>query len=446
MSVSRGPNGSTVTSDELLARFQTLHPKLIDLSLERIRRLLADLGDPHLHLPPVIHVAGTKGKGSTIAYLKAMLEAAGKSVHAYTSPNLVRFHERIVVRGKEISEDSLVDLLMECERVNRGQPITFFEITNAAAFLAFARMRADFCLLEVGLGGRFDSTNVIEHPAATIITALGIDHTEFLGPTLADIAYAKAGILKRGAPAIIARQPEEAEAVVLAEAAKLSVELWVAGQEFDAHEEQGRLVYQDGDGLLDLPLPRLLGRHQIGNAAVAIATLRRLKIRNVGEDAIAEGLRSVVWPARLQRLTRGPLVELGPEGSDIWLDGAHNVMSGEALAGAISDIEEKSPRPLYLIIGMLKTKDAEGLLAAFQGLARHVFTVPVALSPASLSAGELYDIATGLGFDARPARDPEEAMAYAAETAEMELEAGESPRILICGSLYLAGEVLAHNG
>jgi dihydrofolate synthase/folylpolyglutamate synthase len=446
-------------SSKLLARLQLLHPKVLsappagpqgdrpNLSLDRIRALLADLGNPHLKIPPVIHVAGTKGKGSTVAFLRSMLEAGGKRVHSYTSPHLVRFHERIVVAGKEISEDALVSVLEECERVNDGRPITFFEIANAAAFLAFSRTPADFTLLEVGLGGRLDSTNVIEHPLATVITQVGLDHIEFLGSTIEEIAFEKAGILKRGVPAIVARQVPEAETVIEREAIKRGdVELIMAGSDFDAHEEHGRMVFQDSDGLLDLPLPRLLGRHQIGNAALAIATLRKLDIPGVGEAAIAEGLRSVDWPARLQRLSGGPLAELAPEGADVWLDGAHNLMSGEALAQTMTEIEERSPRPLYLIVGMLKTKDAEGLLAAFKGLARHVFTVPVAGSAASLSAGALYDIASSLGFDARPAHDVAEALEFAAELAEHDLVPGEAPRILICGSLYLAGEVLALSG
>ena len=456
MSLTRGPSAPSITSDELLARLAELHPKTMPgtagpqgdrpvLSLDRITRLLADLGNPHLRIPPVIHVAGTKGKGSTVAFLRSMLEAAGRSVHAYTSPHLVRFHERIVIRGREVSEPELVSLLAEVERVNNGQPITFFEFTNAAAFLAFARTRADYTLLEVGLGGRYDSTNVIDHPAAALITPVGIDHVEYLGDTIEKIAYEKAGILKRGSPGIIAHQDPGGLAVIEREAARLGVELVLAGTDFDAHEEHGRMVYQDADGLLDLPLPRLLGQYQISNAALAIAALRQIKVRGLDEQAIAAGLRNVSWPGRMQRLTKGPLVDLAPEGADVWLDGAHNLMSGEALAQTMSEIEERSARPLYLIIGMLKTKDAHGLLEAFKGLARHVFTVPVAGSQASLSAGALYDVATTIGFDARPARDVEEAMTFASEMAELELGADEAPRILICGSLYLAGEVLRDN-
>lgn len=456
MSTLRGQSGPSVTSDELLARLQELHPKIMPgipgpqgdrpvLSLDRITRLLADLGNPHQRIPPVIHVAGTKGKGSTVAFLRSIIEAAGRTAHVYTSPHLVRFHERIVIRGREISEPELVSLLAEVERINNGQPITFFEFTNAAAFLAFARTRADYTLLEVGLGGRYDSTNVVEHPAATLITPVGIDHVEYLGDTIGKIAFEKAGILKHGSPGIIAHQEAEALAVIEQEAARTGAELVLAGTDFDAHEEHGRMVYQDNDGLLDLPLPRLLGRYQIGNAALAIAALRKVKVRGLDEQAIATGLRNVSWPARMQRLTKGPLVDLAPEGADVWLDGAHNLMSGQALAQTMSEIEEKSARPLYLIIGMLKTKDAQGLLEAFKGLARHVFTVPVAGSQASLSAGALYEVATSVGFDARPARDVDEAMTFASEAAELELDPGEAPRILICGSLYLAGEVLRDN-
>jgi dihydrofolate synthase/folylpolyglutamate synthase len=428
----------------LLERLSALHPKSIDLSLGRTLRLLSALGDPHLKLPPVIHVAGTNGKGSTIAFMNAMLEAAGKSVHVYTSPHLVRFHERIAVRGAPIAEHALAILLAECELMNRGEPITFFEITTAAAFLAFSRTRADYTLLEVGLGGRFDATNVVAPPHAAVLAPIGIDHQEFLGRTLAEIAGEKAGIIKPGTLCLTARQPREAETVIEREAARRGCRLIRAGEDFDFHEEHGRLIYQDTDGLLDLPPPRLQGRHQHANAALAIAALRAIAAP-VAEAAIAQGLRTARWPARLQRLTKGPLVDLAPEGADIWLDGAHNVMGAEALAQAISEIEERSQRPLTMIFGILRNKDAEGFLGCFRGLVRHLIPVPVRNSAAGLEPGVLYDIAAGLGFDARPAQSLTEAMAIAAETADIELRAGEAPRILICGSLYLAGEVLREN-
>jgi dihydrofolate synthase/folylpolyglutamate synthase len=439
------PIGPAASSETLLARLSALHPKVIDLSLGRTLRLLSALGDPHHNLPPVIHVAGTNGKGSTIAFMKAMLEASAKSVHVYTSPHLVHFHERIVLRGKPIAENELALLLAECEVINRGEPITFFEITTAAAFLAFARTPADLTLLEVGLGGRFDATNVVPKPLATLIAPVGIDHQEFLGASVAQIAGEKSGIIKPGVPVISARQPSAAEAVIEREALRQGSKLVRAGEDFDAHEEHGRLIYQDADGLLDLPLPRLKGHHQFGNAALALAGLRCAGIA-LTEAAIAKGLQNAHWPARLQRLTRGALVDLAPEGADIWLDGAHNVMGAEALAQAISEIEERSPRPLTMIVGLLKTKDAEGFLAAFHGLARHLITVPVRASAVGMTPGALYDIAARLGFDARAAQDVSEAISYAAEAAEIELRATEAPRILICGSLYLAGEVLRENG
>ena len=444
MSVA-GPGSPLKSSRALLDRLQELHPRIIDLSLERIFRLLSALGDPHLNLPPVIHVAGTNGKGSTIAFLKAMLEAAGKRVHVYTSPHLVRFHERICVAGKPISDSRLAAVLADCERANSGAPITFFEITTAAAFHAFTQSGADYTLLEVGLGGRLDATNVVPQPIASIISPIGIDHQEYLGSTLAEIAGEKAGIIKPGARCISARQPAEAERVIERAAAHAGVELIVAGQDFDAHEEHGRLIYQDMDGLLDLPLPQLKGRHQYANAALAIATLRAAKIP-VRDQSITRGLETAYWPARLERLTKGPLIDLAPPGADIWLDGAHNVMGAEALAQAISDIEERNPRPLTLILGMLTTKDAFGFLGAFQGLVRHLITVPVHHSAAGFEPGALYDLAAKAGFDARPARSIEEAVRFATEYAEWELRAREAPRILICGSLYLAGEVLKDNG
>lgn len=449
-------NTPSHASDELLFRLMALHPKVFDgppgpqgdranLALYRIERLLAALGNPHQALPPTIHVAGTKGKGSTVAFLKSILEAGGLSVHAYTSPHLVKFHERIQIRGRPISEMMLVEVLNETEKANGGEPITFFEITNSAAFLAFTRTPADFCLLEVGLGGRLDSTNIVPTTACSIITPLGLDHMEFLGETIEEIAFAKSGILRAGTPAVIARQPDKAMAVIRAEAAKVGAPLCIMGEDFDAHEEHGRMVFQDENGLLDLPLPRLPGQHQIVNTALAIAALRLLQPDNLSDAAFAQGLRRVSWPARLQRLSRGPLIDLAPEGADVWLDGAHNAMAAEAIAHAMSEMEEKNPRPLTLILGMLKSKDAAGFLAMFKGLARRVITVPMGSVESGATAGALYDIAVAQGMEARPATDLEEAMAFATEMAEDDEPVYSPPRVLICGSLYLAGEVLKDN-
>ena len=435
----------TTRSDAVLKRLLSLHPKKIDLALDRILRLLAALGNPQLKLAPVIHVAGTNGKGSACAFARAMLEAQGLKVHVHTSPHLVRFHERIRLAGKLISEEALVSLLEEVEEVNQGREITFFEITAAAMFLAFSRHPADAVVLEVGLGGTYDATNVVPNPAMTVIQPVGMDHREFLGDDLAGIAAEKAGIIKRGSPLVVGPQNPIARHVILRQADRLGVALFEFGQDFVSRQEHGRMVYEDGTGLLDLPPPRLVGRHQIENAGVAIAALRHAG-RDWGQDiAVERGLSTVDWPARLQRLHKGPLVEAAPKGAEVWLDGGHNPHGAEAVSRAMADMEEHGERPLYLICGMLSNKDALGYLRAFNGLARHVVTVAIPGEANSLGAGALYDAARRAGLDAAPAEDLEDAMLQI--TAWTRLDAQETPpRILICGSLYLAGKVLAENG
>ena len=436
---------SVPRSTAILSRMLQLHPKKIDLVLDRMLRLLADLGNPQLRLPPVIHVAGTNGKGSACAFSRAMLEAQGLKVHVHTSPHLVRFHERIRLAGQLISEDELCDLLEEVERVNDGEPITFFEITGAAMFLAFSRHPADAVVLEVGLGGRYDATNVIPKPAMTIIQPVGLDHQEFLGSDIGVIAAEKAGVIKPRVPVVIGPQDEIAREVLLRQADRLSAPVLMFGQDFQSRQEHGRMVYEDEMGLLDLPLPKLIGRHQVENAGVAIAALRHAN-KGWGEDAaIEKGLRTVDWPARLQRLSHGPLIVDAPDDAEIWLDGGHNPHCAAAVSRAIADLEEKIDRPLYLICGMLKTKDAVGFLSAFRGLARHVVTVAIPGEAASMGAGALYDAARAAGLDAAPAEDLEDAMLQLSAWARA--HARETPpRILICGSLYLAGQVLAENG
>ena len=440
---------ASTTSDVILERLTKLHPKLIDLSLDRTWRLLAALGNPERALPPVFHIAGTNGKGSVSAYLRAALEAGGHAVHSYTSPHLVRFHERIRLAGKSgsapISEERLAALLDECERANAGEPITFFEITTAAALLAYSREPADALILEVGMGGRLDTTNVVARPAVTIITPVDLDHQAFLGDTIDLIAAEKAGILKQGVPAVIGPQMDEARVAIEMAAERVGAPLFIHGQDFSAHEEGGSLVYQDEDGLLDLPLPRLPGRHQIDNAGVAICALRKSGILPLERDAIAHAMTHVEWPARLQRLTRGPLFERIPQGAELWLDGGHNPAAGravaEAMAGLAQHDSEDDPRPLILVSGMLDTKDAGGFFAPFRGLASHVETVAIPNAPASVSADALAVAAAGAGLDAHAAPSLAEALERAT------LAAGRAtPRILICGSLYLAGHVLAENG
>ncbi|MHB2167272.1 bifunctional folylpolyglutamate synthase/dihydrofolate synthase [Alsobacter sp. R-9] len=433
-------------SDAILARFLALHPKLIDLSLGRLERLLHALGDPHRAVPPVIHVAGTNGKGSTIAFMRAILEAAGLSVHVYTSPHLVRFHERIRLGapggGRLVGEAALVDAFRRCEAANEGAPITVFEITTAAAFLLYAENPAHVLLLEVGLGGRFDATNVIEKPMAAVVTPIGMDHSEYLGDTVGKIAGEKAGIFKRGAPSVIALQDyPEAQAVLEREAARTGGAVYVGGQDFHVHEENGRLVFQDEDGLMDLPLPRLPGRHQIVNAGTAIAALRAAGFGRLSPRAYEDGLAHAEWPARLQRLSRGRLPGLLPADAELWLDGGHNPDGGKVLAAAMADFEERNPRPLVMVVGMLGTKDSAGFLNPFGGLAQHVFTVPMPSQTAARSAPEVAAFAASAGLSATPCDSIEGALAGIAAR-----DWPVAPRVLICGSLYLAGEVLAANG
>lgn len=438
-------SGSIARSGAVLERLLALHPKRIDLVLTRIERLLAALGHPEKKLPPIIHVAGTNGKGSTCAYLRAMLEGTGHSLHVYTSPHLVEFRERIRLAGNLIGEDALSDVLEECEAANKGAPITFFEITTAAAFLAFSRVPADALVLEVGLGGRLDATNVIEKPAAVCITPIALDHQEFLGPTIADIASEKAGIIKPGVACIVGPQTDAVRDVIAARADSISAPLFVYGEDYSAFEEHGRMVYQDGDGLLDLPLPKLPGRHQIANAALAIAALRRIGGRWAKETGIEWGLKNVEWPARMQRLLKGPLIDAAPKGTEVWLDGGHNPHGGAAIAQAMADLEERASKPLYLIAGMLRTKDAAGYFAPFRGIARHVTTIAIAGEDASLGAGALYDAAREAGLSASPADDLMDAMMQVSAWSRAR-EEDPPPRVLICGSLYLAGQVLAENG
>lgn len=432
--------------DGLLYRLKRLHPMMIDLSLGRLQRLLAELGSPEKRLPPVIHVAGTNGKGSTTAYLKAMLEAAGKRVHVYTSPHLVRFAERISVPGPAgvsgpIDEGRLAELLLRVEQINAGAPITFFEVTTAAAFLAFAEILADAVVLEVGLGGEFDATNVVDHPAMTIITPVAMDHAEKLGDTLAKIAVAKAGILKRGAPAVVSLQEAAALDVIERRADEVRagpVRMW--GHDYEAFEQRGRLVYQCEDEVLDMPMPALIGRHQVINAGTAIAAVRGLRAPGLklDEKAIEQGLQRVEWPARMQRLRNGRLVKPLPAEWEVWLDGGHNPHCAQAIAQTLADLEERAPKPVAIIVGMMGQKDAAGFLAPFRGLAKRIVTVPIPGAherphePAALA-----EIARGLGFQVEAAQGVPEALARLGS-------GGAGPmRILICGSLYLAGQVLA---
>ena len=422
---------------DIYARLLALHPKAIDLSLARLHALLAKLGHPERRLPRVIHVAGTNGKGSTTAFCRAMLEAAGHRVHVYTSPHLVRFAERVRLAGRLVEERVLLDTLEEVERVNAGAPITFFEVTTAAGLLLFARTPADFLVLEVGLGGRLDATNVVDQPEVAIVTPVSMDHEKFLGDRLEMIAGEKAGIVKRGRPVVVSRQTDLARAVIEAEALALGAPMHLSGRDWTSIERNGRLVFADAAGTLDLPPPALLGRHQFENAGAAIAAMRLLGPTTVPEGAIAAGLGAVEWPARLQRLDPGPLVARAPADAEVWLDGGHNPGAGEVIAEAIAGFEARDPRPLTLVCGMLATKDATGFFRPFARLAPTVSTVTIPREPAAVPAEDLARVAREAGLDARAAPSLEAALASVA---------GQRARVLICGSLYLAGHVLAANG
>ncbi len=432
-------------TDVILQRLLKLHPKLIDLSLGRMERLLAALGDPQDRLPPVIHVAGTNGKGSTIAFMRAMAEAAGLSVHVYTSPHLVRFHERIVLGsaggGRPISEPHLAELLEECEAANAGRPITFFEITTAAALLAFSRRPADLCLLEVGLGGRLDATNVIGKPAVTAITPVALDHAEFLGDTLRQVAAEKAGILKPGVPAVLGPQEDGAFDVIFARAEAISAPVLAAGRDWQAFEQHGRLVWQDETALLDLPLPSLPGRFQVDNAGTAIAALRAFGDPRIDEAAMAAGLRRARWPGRLQFIPSGRLHRIAGIDDELWIDGGHNPHAGRALATALAELDETDDKPLVMIVGMLDTKAAEEWLGCFAGLAAQIIAVTIPDQERALPAEDLAAMACRAGLAARTARSLEEAVRMASH-----FRPDEPLRIVIAGSLYLAGHALALNG
>lgn len=419
-------------SDIILNRLMSLHPKVIDLVLDRVWRLLDALDNPQTKLPPVIHIAGTNGKGSTQAMIRAGLEGAGKSVHAFTSPHLARFHERIRVAGDLISEDALQEMLEECERANCGAPITYFEITTVAALLAFSRTAADYTLLEVGLGGRLDATNVIEKPALTVITPVSIDHTQFLGDTIEAIAAEKAGIIKRGVPCIVGPQTEAAMDVIERQAMRLGAPLLAYGQHWHVTEEHGRLIFQDETGLRDLPLPKLIGKHQVENAGMALAALRHLKMN---DTALEAAVTRADWPARMQRLKTGPLVEAA-KGAEIWLDGGHNPAAGLALAEAMDRLPS---RATYLICGMLNTKDIGGYLRPLARHAEQLIAVSIPGETATLSAEDTAKFAQDVGMKTAQSTRVLDAVQTIAAT-------DPNARILICGSLYLAGAVLRENG
>ncbi|ODT48158.1 folylpolyglutamate synthase/dihydrofolate synthase family protein [Devosia sp. 63-57] len=424
-------------TDAILKRLSGLHPKLIDLSLERILRLLADMGNPQQRLPPVIHVAGTNAKGSTIAYLRAFLEAAGQRVHVYNSPHLVRFNERIRLAGTLVGTRQLNAALEGVEHLNAGRSITFFEVTTATAFKLFAETPADFLLLETGMGGTYDTTNVVDQPLGTIITPVDLDHQAFLGNSIAEIAVSKAGILKRGAKAVIGLQQPEGRAVLERAAHRLGIRPLWQGEDFHGQVQDGRMVFQDEDGLLDLPPPALLGPHQFDNAALAIAATRHFGLP-VDAAAIATGLRHVIWPARMMPLRSGKLRALLPADHELWLDGGHNAHGAAALARSIAALQDARPQKLIMIMGMINNRDPVAFLEPFRSFAPEIMTLTIPGEANAHKAAAMAGLLTEAGFTAHPKRSIASALSEAAQVPDA--------RVLICGSLYLAGDVLAKNG
>ncbi|CAM5458666.1 Folylpolyglutamate synthase [Mycolicibacterium aubagnense] len=438
---------TTLSAERQIEHLMTLHPKGFDLSLDRVSRLLERLGNPQDKLPPVIHIAGTNGKGSCAAFSRALLEAAGYRVHVHTSPHLVNWHERYRLGaeggGRLVEDKIFADAIARVAEANAGETITVFEILTAVGFLLFAEHPADAAIMEVGLGGRFDATNVIKRPAVSVIMPVSLDHEAYLGDRVELIAAEKAGIIKRGCPVVVGAQEFEAAQLVLIETAeRLRAPLSVYGQDFLAFGENGRMVYQDGDGLMDLSPPRLPGRHQFANAAAAIAAIKAAGFEISERDA-DQAMTSVAWPGRMQRLTQGRLVDLAPRGAEIWLDGGHNPGAGTVIAEALAEQEEKTPRPLFLISGMINTKDQTGYFRAFKGLARHVYTVPVSMSDSGVPNDELAARAAEAELSAEPVSSVANALMLLRDTWD---ESEVPPRILIGGSLYLAGAVLAENG
>lgn len=433
------------SSKRLLSRLKDLHPQSIDLSLGRMRRLLADLEHPERRLPRVVHVAGTNGKGSLIAYVRAIGVALGKRVQVYTSPHLVDFHERIVLSdrrgGAPITEDRLVECLARAEAANDGKLITLFEITTAAAFLAFAEAPADLLLLETGMGGRLDATNVVDSPLLTVIMPVSIDHVAYLGDTVDAIAAEKAGILKPGVPCVVGCQEPAAMRVIEAKAAVIGSPLIIQGRDFDVTPARESFFFHANSKTVELPLPHLAGRHQVSNAGVAIAAADIVFGSDLTRDTLISGLRTTRWPARLEHLGDGALYDYVADKTEIWLDGGHNPAGGQVIARALADICQRAPRPLHLIWGMMETKDAEAVIAQFKGLVEHVYTVPIPDEPNSFAAANLAHIAEIEGFNATPTGSVPHALLLSQAASR------DPQRVLICGSLYLAGHVLTlHTG
>ncbi len=425
--------------ETVLAEVARRRPRVIDLSLDRVFAALDRLDNPHQNLPPVFHVAGTNGKGSTVSYLRSILEAAGHRVHVYTSPHLVRFNERVVLAGSEISDAAMIDALRLCDEAVGEQRLTYFETITCAALIAFAATPADFLILEVGLGGRLDATNILDKPLAALVTPVDMDHEHFLGDTLSMIAAEKAGIFRRGVPAVIGAQSPEAMSVLQQQARDIGANIYAFGEQWNVFPERGRMTYQDDNGLSDLDVPRLVGAHQIENAGLAIAAVKAAGLE-IADEVLSVGIRSTFTPARMQRLTTGPLIDLAREElgvePEIWLDGGHNPHAARAIARVMADLEERNPKPLVMVSGMQANKDALGYFSAFAGLASEVFAVAAdyeAVAPAE----NIADAAGQAGLSVTICQSVEEAMKRACQDKQ-----NEPPRLLISGSLYLAGEIL----
>ncbi len=428
-------------SDPVLARLLGLHPKKIDLTLERLERLLERLGNPERALPPVIHVAGTNGKGSTTAYTRAILEAAGYRVHVYSSPHLVNFRERIRVAGQLIDDDELAALLEECEKANGDDPITFFEITTAAAFLAFSRHPADACILEVGLGGRLDATNMIASPLSTAITPVSMDHEAFLGTSLSEITAEKAGIIKEGVPVVVAGQRPEAMRTIRSVLKSVEARLIYEGADWVVRvhsDKPDRVLYEDVNGQMDLPLPYLAGEHQIKNAGHAVAILRHQSTFNIPLGAYRAGVEWARWPARLQQIESGPLLDILPEGAELWLDGGHNPAGAAVIRAFFTERLKNDPHPFHLVAGMMQGKDTRGFLKPFVSFTEGFQAVPIPGEDGAMAVADLAAYASNVGLTGRMAKDAKAAL----KTIAKEHKGDVPPVVLIGGSLYLAGDIL----
>jgi dihydrofolate synthase/folylpolyglutamate synthase len=421
---------------DLVHRLGQHHPKTIDLSLDRIKRLLSALGNPEENLPPVIHIAGTNGKGSSLAFMRAIAEAAGLKVHAYTSPHLVHFNERIRIKGKIISDLNMLGLIDEVEALNGNAPITFFEITTAIALLAFSRSPADLTLLETGLGGRLDATNVVTRPAVTALTPISHDHAGFLGNDLGSIAREKAAIMKPRVTCLISKQRPVVLDVIRETANNVEAPLSIEGEDWWVTKNGDRLIVTSPEGELELPLPELVGPHQLQNAGLAIMALAALGKNKITANTIAKGMKSVEWPARMQKIIQGPLTTSLPNDWELWLDGGHNPAAGEALALTLRTFMD---RPTHLITGLLNTKEPVGFLKPLQKYTKTLNAVTIPSQDASFPAEKISEIASKIGFNARSAASVSDAI------TQIVTEETSPSRILICGSLYLAGIILKEN-